>query len=73
MSINVISPVHCTSVHGKSAARRPLIDVLVERLARRLLSWSERPVRERREYDARWLDSLANERSVATARPVRWY
>jgi hypothetical protein len=78
MSTNVISSMDCSSVRAKSVrveatARRPFIDVLVDRLARRLLAWSARPVRERCQFDARRLDALANERSVATARPLRWY
>ena len=68
MSANIISTVNCTST-----PRRPLVDVLVERLARRLLLWSERPAREPRRVDARRLAALANKRSVATAQPVRWY
>jgi hypothetical protein len=68
MSTNVISASNCPSME-----RRPLVDVLVEKLARRLLQWSERAPREPRRFDERRLAALADERSVATARPVRWY
>jgi hypothetical protein len=68
MSTNVISPASCTQV-----ARRPVVDVMVEKLARRLLKWSERPVRAPRPIDERRVEALADARSVATAHTVRWY
>lgn len=68
MSTNVIYGPNCTPM-----PRRPLADVLVEKLARRLLQWSERAPREPRQFDERLLAKLADERSVATAHQVRWY
>ncbi|HEX4057168.1 MAG TPA: hypothetical protein VHX87_02480 [Galbitalea sp.] len=68
MSTNVISAAECSEL-----SRRPVVDVLVERLARRMLRWSERPVRQVGSVDQRRLRALADARSVATAHPVRWY
>jgi hypothetical protein len=68
MSTNAISAVKCTRV-----SHRPMVDVLVERLARRMLSWSERPARERRLAAGHRPATLADARAVATVHPVRWY
>lgn len=72
MSTTTISHANCSSVQ-----HRPALDVLVEKLARRMLSWSERPhsVRERsiRRIDRNRFAELASERVIASVRPVRWF
>jgi hypothetical protein len=68
MSISAISPATCGAI-----ARRPIVNVLVERLARRLLAWSQRAPRDRAQLDDRLTNRLANERAIATSRQVRWY
>jgi hypothetical protein len=68
MSTSTISHTGCSSV-----ARRSALDVMVERLARRMLAWSERPQRDRIQIDQQRFAQLADERVIASVRPVRWF
>jgi hypothetical protein len=68
MTITAISSSTCTAREP-----RPALDLLVEKLARRLLRWSERPRTQRHPADERLVARLADERALKTVHLQRWY
>jgi hypothetical protein len=57
--------IHGNGMHGnRTVARRPAIDVAVERLARSLLAWSARRAKKNELTGERMALIIANERSA---------